>query len=50
MGAIKESLTFDDVLIKPKYSEVLPSETDISFNLTKKFLLEFHFCPQRWIQ
>ena len=33
MGTIKESLTFDDVLLIPKYSDVLPSETDISLNL-----------------
>ena len=38
MGTIKESLTFDDVLLIPKYSDILPSETDISVNLTKKFL------------
>ncbi len=43
MGTIKESLTFDDVLIKPKYSEVLPSETDISLNLTKKISLRVPF-------
>ena len=36
METIKESLTFDDVLLIPKYSDVLPSETDISLNLTKK--------------
>ena len=34
MGTIKESLTFDDVLLRPQYSNVLPSETDISINLT----------------
>ena len=33
METIKESLTFDDVLLIPKYSDVLPSETDISLNL-----------------
>ena len=37
MELIKESLTFDDVLLLPQYSEVLPSETDISINLTKNF-------------
>ena len=37
MGSIKESLTFDDVLLIPKYSDILPSETDISLKLTKKF-------------
>ena len=40
MGTIKESLTFDDVLLIPKYSDVLPSETDISLNLSKKITLE----------
>ena len=43
MGTIKESLTFDDVLLLPQYSEVLPSETDISINLTKKILLKVPF-------
>ena len=27
MGAIKDSLTFDDVTLLPRYSSVLPSET-----------------------
>ena len=43
MGSIKESLTFDDVLLIPKYSDVLPSETDISLNLTKKITLKVPF-------
>ena len=43
MGAIKESLTFDDVLLIPRYSNVLPSETDISLNLTKKISLKVPF-------
>ncbi len=43
MGTIKESLTFDDVLLLPQYSRVLPSETDISINLTKKILLQVPF-------
>jgi len=38
MDPIKEALTFDDVLLEPKYSEVLPSqvltETSLSNNLT----------------
>ena len=36
MVTIKESLTFDDVLLLPRYSEVLPSETDISVNLSRR--------------
>ena len=43
MGTIKESLTFDDVLLIPKYSDVLPSETDISINLSKKINLKVPF-------
>src|SRR5262245_16121534 len=31
---IQEALTFDDVLLVPSYSEVLPRETDISTQLT----------------
>jgi IMP dehydrogenase len=34
-----EALTFDDVLIKPCASSVLPNETDISTNLTKSIKL-----------
>ncbi len=43
METIKESLTFDDVLLTPKYSDVLPSETDISLNLSKKINLKVPF-------
>ena len=43
MGTIKESLTFDDVLLIPKYSDVLPSETDISLNFSKKITLKVPF-------
>ena len=35
MIPIKEALTFDDVTLAPKYSEVLPSEVDTSIILTK---------------
>ena len=43
MVLINESLTFDDVLLLPQYSEVLPSETDISLNLTKNIQLKVPF-------
>ncbi len=36
---IKESLTFDDVLLKPCYSEVLPTETDVNTLLTREISL-----------
>lgn len=35
----KEGLTYDDVLLVPGYSEVLPRDVDISSNLTKKIKL-----------
>ena len=43
MDTIKESLTFDDVLLLPQYSNVLPSEAEISVQLTKKILLKAPF-------
>ncbi len=43
MHTIKESLTFDDVLLLPRYSNVLPSQTDISIELTKKINLKVPF-------
>ena len=43
MEAIKEALTFDDVLLLPRYSNILPSETDISLNLTKNIKLKIPF-------
>ncbi len=35
----EESLTYDDVLLVPQYSEVLPRDVDITSNLTKKIKL-----------
>ena len=35
----KEGLTYDDVLLVPQYSEVLPRDVDITSNLTKKIKL-----------
>ncbi len=35
MDPIKEALTFDDVTLAPKYSNILPSEVDTSIMLTK---------------
>jgi IMP dehydrogenase len=39
MVPIKEALTFDDVTMAPKYSEVLPSEVDTSIQLSKNLVL-----------
>ena len=43
MGSIKESLTFDDVLLLPQYSDVLPAQTDISLDFTKNITLKVPF-------
>jgi len=43
MEAIKEALTFDDVLLLPRFSKVLPSETNISVNLSKNIKLKTPF-------
>ena len=40
MVPIKEALTFDDVTMAPKYSEVLPSEVDTSTVLSKNLRLK----------
>ena len=43
MDTIKEALTFDDVLLLPRYSSVLPSKTNIFLQLTRKISLEVPF-------
>ena len=43
MEPIKEALTFDDVLLSPRYSSVLPSETKIETTLSKTISLKVPF-------
>ena len=40
MKKIKESYSFDDVLIEPSYSNIIPKEADITTRLTKKITLK----------
>ena len=40
---IGEGITFDDVLLVPAYSEVIPNQVDVSTNLTKKVKLNIPF-------
>ncbi len=40
MGPIKEALTFDDVTLAPKYSEVLPLQVDTKIQLSKNITLK----------
>ena len=43
MEAIKEALTFDDVLLVPRFSETLPTETNLSIQLSKSIILKNPF-------
>jgi IMP dehydrogenase len=43
MGTIKEALTFDDVLMLPRYSNILPANTNINLNLAKNINLKVPF-------
>ena len=49
MVPIKEALTFDDVTLMPKYSEILPSDVDTSIKLTNYLKLNIPYYPQLWI-
>ena len=40
MGSIKEALTFDDVTLAPRYSEVMPSDVDTKIILSKNLTLK----------
>ena len=40
MKKIIESYSFDDVLIKPHYSDIIPKEADLTTKLTKKIILK----------
>ncbi|MBT4878196.1 MAG: IMP dehydrogenase, partial [Alphaproteobacteria bacterium] len=39
MKEIKDYLTFDDVLLVPDYSEVLPHQVNVKTNITKNIKL-----------
>ena len=43
MEVIKEALTFDDVLLVPRYSSVLPSETNLQTDLGHNLKLKIPF-------
>ena len=43
MKKIKKTYSFDDVLIEPNYSNIIPKDVDISTKLTKKITLNIPF-------
>ena len=46
---IREGLTFDDVLLVPAMSEVLPGQVDVSTRLTET-MVEYALLSRLWIQ
>jgi IMP dehydrogenase len=46
---IRLGLTFDDVLLQPGESDVLPSQADTSTFVTKAIKLNIPSSPPRWI-
>ncbi|HXG83864.1 MAG TPA: IMP dehydrogenase [Pyrinomonadaceae bacterium] len=41
---IKEGLTFDDILLVPAYSDIMPSETDVSTRFSRNIRLNIPLC------
>jgi IMP dehydrogenase len=41
---IKEGLTFDDILLVPAYSDILPSETNVSTRFSRNIVLNIPLC------
>lgn len=45
----QEALTFDDILLVPGYSEVLPNEVSLKTRLTRGIELNIPWFPPPWI-
>lgn len=45
----REGLTFDDVLLIPAQSDIMPKDADLTTNLTEKSSLIFPSCQRLWI-
>jgi IMP dehydrogenase len=43
-----QAFTFDDVLLEPRYSELVPSEVDVSTRLTRRIALKSRCSAPRW--
>ena len=41
-------ITFDDVLLEPRYSEVVPAECQVATRLTRRIELKFRCSARRW--
>lgn len=47
---IGEGITFDDVLLVPAYSEVIPNQVDLTTYLSKKVKLIIPMMSAEWIR
>ena len=50
MRLSKQALTFDDVLLVPAHSNVLPKDVSLKTQLTKKISLNIPLVSQQWIR
>lgn len=51
MGQITgEGITFDDVLLVPQYSEVIPNQVSLETNLTQTIKLNIPMMSVEWIR
>ena len=48
MRLVQKALTFDDVLLVPAYSEVLPRDTSLATRLSRNITLNIRLCPPPW--
>ncbi len=46
----ENALTFDDVLLIPAYSQVLPKDVNLETRLTKEIILNILYCLLPWIR
>ena len=47
-GSLREALTFDDVLLKPGLSDVLPTDTDVRTRITREIALNIPIITPPW--
>ena len=48
MRVVQKALTFDDVLLVPAHSTVLPREVSLKTRLTRTIISIFRCCPPPW--
>lgn len=45
----EDALTFDDVLLVPGYSNVIPANVSLKTQITRNIELACPYCQRRWI-